>query len=91
LCTHAKGESRELTLKRRAEHEALLAARERQTAAAWRAQYAVRAGIEGIPHARTRISRFAALRLRVASQLSRRRIRQQYPLLREPHDRKQES
>jgi hypothetical protein len=28
-------------------HEALLAPRERQTTAAWQAQYAVRAGIEG--------------------------------------------
>lgn len=110
LCTHAKNEPRELTLKPRAEHEALLAARERQTTAAWQDQYAVRAGIEGtlsqgirafalrqsryrglakthlqhlataaamnlvrldawlegIPHARTRISQFAALRSRVA-------------------------
>lgn len=110
LCTHAKNEPRELTLKPRAEHEALLTARERQTTADWQAQYAVRAGIEGslsqgirafalrqsrymglakthlqhlataaamnlvrldawlegIPHARTRISRFAALRLKVA-------------------------
>jgi transposase len=109
-CTHAKREPRELTLKPRAEHEALLAARERQTTAAWQAQYAVRAGIEGtvsqgirafalrqsrylgvakthlqhvataaamnlvrvdawfegIPHARTRISQFAALHSRVA-------------------------
>jgi DDE family transposase len=47
LCTHAKTEPRELTLKPRAEHEALLAAREHQTTAAWQAQYAVRAGIEG--------------------------------------------
>ena len=47
LCTRAKREPRELTLKPRAEHEALLAARERQTTAAWQAQYAVRAGIEG--------------------------------------------
>jgi transposase len=110
LCTHAKTEPRELTLKPRAEHEALLAAREHQTTAAWQAQYAVRAGIEGtlsqgirafalrqsrylgvakthlqhvataaamnlvrvdawfegIPHARTRISRFAALHSSVA-------------------------
>jgi transposase len=110
LCTHAKSEPRELTLKPRAEHEALLAAREHQTTAAWQAQYAVRAGLagtlsqglrafalrqsrdlgvakthlqhvataaamnlvrvdawfEGIPHARTRISRFAALHSSVA-------------------------
>ena len=110
VCTHAEREPRELTLKPRAEHEALLTARERQTTAAWQAQYAARAGIEGtlsqgirafvlrqsrymgfakthlqhlataaamnlvrldawlegIPHARTRISRFAALRLQVA-------------------------
>jgi transposase len=35
LCPHAKREPRELTLKPRAEHEALLAVRERQTSAAW--------------------------------------------------------
>jgi transposase len=47
VCTRATREPRELTLKPRAEHEALLAARERQTTAVWQAQYAVRAGIEG--------------------------------------------
>jgi transposase len=47
LCTRAKSEPREVTLKPHAEHEALVAARERQTTAAWQAQYAVRAGVEG--------------------------------------------
>ncbi|MGH8068232.1 MAG: transposase [Candidatus Entotheonellia bacterium] len=47
VCTRAKGAQREITLKPRAEHEALLAARECQTTAAWQAQFAVRAGIEG--------------------------------------------
>jgi transposase len=46
-CTHAKNEPRDLTLKPRAEHAALLAARQRQTTAAWQAPYAVRAGLAG--------------------------------------------
>jgi transposase len=46
-------------LKPRAEHEALLAARERQTTTAWQAQYAVRAGIQG-----TLFQGIRALRLR---------------------------
>jgi transposase len=45
--TQAKNEPRERTLKPRAAHEALLAARERQTTAAWHTQDAVRAGLEG--------------------------------------------
>jgi transposase len=47
LCTRATREPREVTLKPQAEHEALVAARKRQTTAAWQAQYAVRAGVEG--------------------------------------------
>ena len=46
-CTRAKTGPRHLTLQPRPEHDALLAARQRQTTAAFRAQYAARAGIEG--------------------------------------------
>jgi transposase len=46
-CTRAKAGPRHLTLRPRAEHEALLAARQRQTTDACKAQYATRAGIEG--------------------------------------------
>ncbi|HET8648360.1 MAG TPA: transposase, partial [Vicinamibacteria bacterium] len=46
-CTRAKGQPRGLTLQPRAEHEAVQAARQRQTTAAFRAQYAPRAGLEG--------------------------------------------
>ena len=46
-CTRAKAGPRNLTLRPRAEHDALLAARQRQTTAAFRTQYARRAGIEG--------------------------------------------
>ena len=46
-CTRAKAGPRNLTLRPRAEHEALLAARQRQATATFRAQYARRAGIEG--------------------------------------------
>jgi transposase len=46
-CTRAKGQPRGLTLQPRAEHEAVQAARQRQTTAAFRAAYARRAGIEG--------------------------------------------
>jgi transposase len=46
-CPRAKAGPRHLTLRPPAEHEALLAARQRQTTAAFRAQYARRAGIEG--------------------------------------------
>ena len=46
-CTRAKAGPRHLTLRPRAEHEALLAARQRQTTAEFRTQYAARAGIEG--------------------------------------------
>jgi transposase len=46
-CTRAKTGPRHLTLHPRAEHAALLAARHRQTTAAFRVHYAARAGIEG--------------------------------------------
>ena len=46
-CTRAKAGPRHLTLRPQAEHIALLAARQRQTTAAFRSQYAARAGIEG--------------------------------------------
>jgi transposase len=46
-CTRAKGGPRHLTLRPQAEHDALLAARQRQTTDAFKAQYATRAGIEG--------------------------------------------
>jgi transposase len=46
-CTRAKAGPRHLTLRPRAEHDALLAARQRQTTAAFRTHYARRAGIEG--------------------------------------------
>jgi transposase len=47
LCTRATTEGREMTLRPRERHEALQAARVRQETAEWRAEYAVRAGIEG--------------------------------------------
>jgi transposase len=47
LCTRRKVEPREVLLAERAEHEALQAARQRQTTEAFRAEYAARAGIEG--------------------------------------------
>jgi transposase len=47
LCTRATTEGRELTLRPREQHEALQAARQQQEAAQWKAEYAVRAGIEG--------------------------------------------
>lgn len=46
-CTKAKKEPRILGLQTRAQHEALQAARQRQTTEAFRQQYAARAGIEG--------------------------------------------
>jgi transposase len=46
-CTRAKRGPRHLTLRPRAEYEALVATRQRQTTAAFQAQYAARAGIEG--------------------------------------------
>jgi transposase len=46
-CTRAKTEPRELTLRTRAEHEALQQARRDQTTEQWKARYNARAGIEG--------------------------------------------
>ena len=46
-CTKAKKEPRILGLQTREQHEALQAARQRQTTEAFRQQYAARAGIEG--------------------------------------------
>lgn len=105
LCTRAKTDHREVTLRPQAEHQALQSVRQQQETAAWKQIYNGRAGIEGtlsqgvnafglrrsrylglaktrlqhiltstamnimritawlqgVPHARTRISRFAAL------------------------------
>jgi transposase len=47
LCTRATTEGREMTLRPRERHEALQAARAQQETAAWKAEYARRAGIEG--------------------------------------------
>jgi transposase len=47
LCTRATTEGREMTLRPREQHEALQAARQQQETAEWKAEYAVRAGIEG--------------------------------------------
>ena len=47
LCTRAKAGPRHLTLRSRAENDALLAARHRQETDVFKAQYATRAGIEG--------------------------------------------
>src|SRR3954467_1896997 len=47
LCTRATTEGREMTLRPQEQHEALQAARRQQETAEWKAEYAVRAGIEG--------------------------------------------
>jgi transposase len=47
LCTRATTEGREMTLRPRALHEALQAARQQQETSEWKAEYAKRAGIEG--------------------------------------------
>jgi transposase len=46
-CTTATTHGRKLTLRPRAAHEAVQAARAQQTTAAWRTRYAARAGVEG--------------------------------------------
>lgn len=46
-CTRAKASGRELTLRPRAEHLAVQAARHRQTTSAFKEEYARRAGVEG--------------------------------------------
>ena len=47
LCTRATASGRELTLRPRAEHLAIQAARQRQTTPAFKQEYARRAGVEG--------------------------------------------
>jgi transposase len=47
LCTRAKTEGREMTLRPQERHEALQAARVQQETPEWKAEYAVRAGVEG--------------------------------------------
>jgi transposase len=47
LCTRATTEGREMTLRPREQHEALQGARRQQETAEWKAEYAVRAGVEG--------------------------------------------
>jgi transposase len=47
LCTRAKTEGREMTLRPRELHEALQAARRQQETAEWKGEYAARAGVEG--------------------------------------------
>ena len=47
LCTRARTEGREMTLRPRERHEALQAARVEQETGAWKTEYARRAGIEG--------------------------------------------
>ena len=46
-CTWAKDAPRQLTVRPQAQHEAIQAARQRQQTAAFKAQYAQRAGVEG--------------------------------------------
>ena len=47
LCTRAKADPREITLRPRLQHEALQNVRRQQETDAWRARYGKRAGIEG--------------------------------------------
>lgn len=47
LCTRAKTDPREITLRPRPQHEALQAVRRQQETEAWRARYGKRAGIKG--------------------------------------------
>jgi len=46
-CTHSETQARTITIRTRDQHEALQAARQRQTTEAFKEQYAARAGIEG--------------------------------------------
>jgi transposase len=55
LCTRATTSGRKLTLRPRAEHEALMAARQHERTAAFRARYARRAGVEGTLAQGTRV------------------------------------
>jgi transposase len=47
LCTRAKTEGREMTFRPREQHEALQAARVHQETRGWKAEYGLRAGVEG--------------------------------------------
>ena len=47
LCTRAKADPREITLRPRPLHEALQTVRSQQETEAWRARYGKRAGVEG--------------------------------------------
>ncbi len=47
LCTKSKAESRSLTLRPQAEHEAIQTVRQAQLTEEWKSRYNVRAGIEG--------------------------------------------
>jgi transposase len=55
-CTHAAGQPRTLTVRTRAQHEALQAARQRQTTDEFQKTYAVRAGVEGTLSPGVRVS-----------------------------------
>jgi transposase len=46
-CTHSREGPREITVRPAAQHQALQAARQRQTTAEFKAEYAARAGVEG--------------------------------------------
>jgi hypothetical protein len=54
-CTRATSSGRKLTLRPRAEHEALMAARQHERTAAFQARYARRAGVEGTLAQGTRV------------------------------------
>lgn len=55
-CTRAAGQPRMLTVRTRAQHEALQAARQRQTTEGFQKTYAVRAGVEGTLSQGVRVS-----------------------------------
>lgn len=54
-CTRSTTSGRKLTLRPRAKHEAMVAARQRQDTAAFKTQYAARAGVEGTLAQGTRV------------------------------------
>lgn len=55
-CTHSAGQPRQLAVRLREQHEALQAARLRQTTENFREEYAIRAGIEGTISQAVRVS-----------------------------------
>jgi transposase len=55
-CTRAKRGGRQLTLRPRLLHEALMAARAEQASDQWKASYAARAGVEGTIHQTTAVA-----------------------------------